>query len=338
MRKILIALAFAGVAAVVALGARGHFGRSAAPEDGASGTARAGGHSTVVAGPGRGDASAALEGAFADDPAAPADARTDGSGGGAAGGARAIGAADSPPAAAVPGEGGASGGNDARRAAPGRAEDGAPAAERAGADGPAASAAGDPKAEAVLRRAAAAYDLVRSLRATFVQRLENPLLNATTTSRGTLYERRPGRFLMRFSQPAGDVIVSDGRTLWVYYPSVDSSQVIRAAGGAGAGGLDLQAQFLGDPLRRFAARLEGSETVGGRTATVLVLTPREPAQYRQLRVWVDERDGLVRRFEITDDSGAVRRFELSDLRVNPTLPDSLFHFEPPPGATIVDRG
>lgn len=192
--------------------------------------------------------------------------------------------------------------------------------------------------ERVLARAAEAYGSVRTLRAAFVQRVENPVLGRTTVSRGTLAQRRPDRFLMDFSEPAGDRIVSDGRHLWVYYPSVDTQQVIRMPAGEGAGGVDLQAQFLGDPTERFEPALRAEESVDGRPADVLVLTPRVPTGYRRLVLWVDRRDGLARRFRIVEDNGTERTFELSEMRTGMDLPDSLFRFTPPPGARVVDRG
>lgn len=191
----------------------------------------------------------------------------------------------------------------------------------------------------VLRHAAAAYRKVRSLRADFVQHIENPLLGSSTTSRGTLYERRPDRLLLRYSEPAGDVIVGDGHVFWIYYPSVDPKQVIRAPAGPGAaGGVNLQSQFLGDPVARFHATLHGRENVAGRTAYVVTLVPRRPAGYKSLKVWIDARDWLARRFEITEESGAVRHFDLSDLRTNIPLQDALFRFTPPAGAHVIDRG
>lgn len=196
----------------------------------------------------------------------------------------------------------------------------------------------EPDARTVLLRASEAYEAVRSLRAEFVQTAENPLLRNRVTSRGTLVQRRPDRFLMKFSDPAGDVIVSDGQYIWVYYPSVDEDQVMRApAGAAGAGGVDLQAQFLGDPVARFRSELHGKEEVGGRPAYVLTMVPREPMGYRSLKVWVDAGDYLVRRFEIVEDNGVTRHLELSGLRLNASLDDSLFRFTPPPGARIVQR-
>lgn len=201
------------------------------------------------------------------------------------------------------------------------------------------SAEQEPDTRTVLLRASEAYGKVRSLRAEFVQTAENPLLRSRVTSRGTLVQRRPDRFLMRFSEPAGDVIVSDGEWIWVYYPSVDEKQVMRAPVGAGgAGGADLQAQFLGDPLTRFTPSLEGTESVRGRRAYVLLLTPRVDTGFRSLKVWIDAQDHLVRRFELVESNGVKRPFELDRLEVDVAAPDSLFRFTPPEGARIVERG
>lgn len=200
---------------------------------------------------------------------------------------------------------------------------------------PAGAADASQEVAEILRATARRYEDVRALQADFRQELTNTLLGRTTRSAGTLYQRQPDRFLMRFSDPAGDVIVSDGEYFWVYYPSADPKQVIRSS--RGAGGLDLRSQFVGDPVRRFESTYHGTGSVSGREAHVLTLDPREPMGYRRLKVWIDAQDHLVRRFELTEENGNVRRFDLSDLRINPRLPDSLFHFEPPAGAVVVSQ-
>jgi outer membrane lipoprotein carrier protein len=192
---------------------------------------------------------------------------------------------------------------------------------------------------AVLQRASAAYEGVRSLRADFTMTFENPLLRQTTTSRGTIYQRQPDRIALRFSEPDGDLILSDGQHFWVYYPSVNAQQVIRSPASAGGeSGVNLQAQFVGNPVERFRYELHGTEAAGGRSAHVLTLVPRQRAEYRSLKVWVDSRDGLVRRFELTEHNGNVRRFDLQNLQVNPAIQESVFRFTPPAGARIVDAG
>jgi chaperone LolA len=191
---------------------------------------------------------------------------------------------------------------------------------------------------AILKRAAAAYAKVKSMRADFVQLRQNPLLGSNTTSRGKLYQRAPDRFALKFSQPSGDVIMADGRYFWVYYPSVDRRQVIRAqATAAGAGAVDLQAQFIGDPVRRFRYKLEGTQKINGRAVHILTLTPREDVGYKTLKVWVDAADALVRRFQITEPTGAIVEFQLNNLVINPTLGNDIFKFTPPADARIIER-
>ena len=201
---------------------------------------------------------------------------------------------------------------------------------------PAPSGAGEAaRPEAVLRATSRAYEGLRTLRADFEQELENALLGRTTRSEGTIYQKQPDLFLMRFSDPSGDVILSDGDWFWMYFPSVDEKQVLRTA--RGGRGLDLRTQFIGDPVTRFDITDHGPETVRGRPARVLTLDPREPLGYERLKVWIDTADHLVRRFELTETSGNVRRFELRNLERNPRLPDDLFEFTPPPGAQVVTR-
>jgi outer membrane lipoprotein carrier protein len=219
------------------------------------------------------------------------------------------------------------------------APDGTPSAPaRPGAPSPAVSPPIGQQAvstDAILRATARTYERVRSMQAEFEQQMRNPLLGQTTRSSGTLYQRQPDRFLMQFSDPEGDVIVSDGEYFWLYYPSVDARQVIRTP--RGPQGLDLHAQFIGDPVRRFEATSHGREAVRGRDAHVLTLVPREPMGYRTLKVWIDAEDHLVRRFELTEENGNVRQFELRDVVVNPSLPDRLFQFTPPAGAQVITR-
>lgn len=208
---------------------------------------------------------------------------------------------------------------------------------------PAEGAAGLPAAAddvaAVLRRATAAYEGVQSLRADFVMHMRNDLLRQNTTSRGTLYQEGRDRIAVRFTEPAGDLIVGDGQSFYTYYPSVDAQQVLRVpAQGGDVGAVDLRAQFVGNPLERFNATLEGSEAVAGRAAHVVTLVPRQRVDYRSLKVWVDARDGLVRRFEVVEHNGTHRRFDLSGLAVNISIPDATFRFTPPPGVRVVNAG
>lgn len=203
---------------------------------------------------------------------------------------------------------------------------------------PAAPARGGRQdANEILRRVEQTAAGVRTLEADFVQTLHVPLLNTDRTSRGKLYQRKPDRFAMRFSEPAGDVMVADGRHFWIYYPSSDRTQVIRTTIAEGTEQADFQRQFLSNATERFVATLNGQETVAGRPTYALTLVPRRDSPYKVVRIWVDTQDNLVRRFEMTEENDSQRRLELQNLRVNQPVSDGVFTFTPPAGTQIVEQ-
>lgn len=189
-------------------------------------------------------------------------------------------------------------------------------------------------AAAVLARAERTYSQLRSLQADFEQEVYVPLLDATRRSRGRIYHRRPDLFAMRFTDPEGDLLIADGRDVWMYYPSTDPRQVMRSSLAAGGQQVDLQREFLSNATQRYDATLNGTETVAGRSAHALTLVPRGPSPYRRIRLWVDVEDALVRRFEIVEENESERRLQMSNLRPNADIPDSIFEFTPPPGAQV----
>ncbi|HEX8271891.1 MAG TPA: outer membrane lipoprotein chaperone LolA [Longimicrobiaceae bacterium] len=216
----------------------------------------------------------------------------------------------------------------------------APASDRSGvmpASRGSAPAASDAEAGQILERVERTYAGVKSMQADFVQDLRVPLLGTSQRSSGKLYQRRPDRFLMKFSDPAGDVIVADGRSFWMYYPSSDAKQVMKTSIAEGSQQVDLHQQFLSNPTARYNGTLDGSETVDGHRTHVLTLVPKQQSPVRRLRIWVDADDYSVRRFEMTEENESVRRIELRNLKRNVQLPDALFAFSPPRGAQVFEQ-
>lgn len=219
----------------------------------------------------------------------------------------------------------------------------APAAAPGPSDGPDGRAAGTPPdAEEIVRRAAATYDSLRSLRARFRQVLEMRVFDPPRRreGEGTWYQRKPSFLRMDFSDPEGDVIVSDGEHLWLHYPSTHPGQVVRtglASPGRGAPAVDLQGRIFRQARTVYRPEHRGEEDVTGRRAHLLELRPRgEEAEYRKVRVWVDAESYLVRRLEFHDRSQTVRTITLDEIERDVALPDSLFRFEPPPDVEVFE--
>lgn len=194
--------------------------------------------------------------------------------------------------------------------------------------------------DATLDRALKAHNATRTTRAKFSQALTNPLTGTTANASGELLMKRPNQISVRFTDPAGDRIVADGKLLWVYLPSQNPKQVIRLPQGkAGTGGIDVIGQFFDSPRTRFAITDGGALKVGGRATRALMLVPKpgKTATFVRALVWVDDRDGRLRQFEVTDANGLVRRVTMTKLDVNVTLPGDAFRFMMPAGAKLVEQ-
>jgi outer membrane lipoprotein carrier protein len=193
-------------------------------------------------------------------------------------------------------------------------------------------------ADALLERARARFSVARTARATFEQRIANPLTGKTLLSKGTFVQRKPSRLAVTFTDPPGDRIVADGKWIWLYLPSTNPGQVLKLpAGESGTGGVDVAAMILSAPARAVIATEAGSATVAGRATRAVLLTPRPGSElpYQKATVWLDASDATVRQVAITDEQGVERTVTILQWSPNAAVADSAFRFVPPKGAKVV---
>ena len=202
---------------------------------------------------------------------------------------------------------------------------------------PAAARAQD--ANALVGRSSRVYRSLTSLTADFVQLIDNPMIDSAE-SRGTLVQAGPDKLAMRFTDPSGEAVIIDGRSVWVYTPSTTPGQVIRMSVPSGGPiyGYNMLAWLLDRPAERYTASYLRADVVGGRSMDVVELVPAVPdLPFEKAVLWLDRADGIPRRLEITEHSGATRTLTLSKVRVNRSVPDSTFRFEVPSGVRVVDQ-
>jgi outer membrane lipoprotein carrier protein len=201
------------------------------------------------------------------------------------------------------------------------------------------SAAHGQDAQGIVGRSSRVYRSLSSLKADFVQVIDNPMIDSAE-SRGTLVQAGNDKLAMRFSEPPGEAIVIDGEHVWVYTPSTTPGQVIRMVvpSGGPVYGYNMLAWLLDRPAERYSARYVRPDKLNGRAVDVVELVPAVPdLPFERAIVWLDKEDGLPRRLEITEHSGATRTLTLSKMRVNQSVSNRTFAFDVPSGVRVVDQ-
>lgn len=193
-------------------------------------------------------------------------------------------------------------------------------------------------ADKAIDAAVATYSQVRTARASFTQTIKNALTGTSLNSRGEFEQQRPDRFAFRFIDPKGDVIVSDGRFVWLYLPSTAPGQVIKSPiSSAATGSLDLIGEFFTNPRARYTIADGGAAEVDGRAARVVGLVPKQrDASIVRARVWIDPENGRLLQFEAEEASGVTRLVRITSFAPNVTVSPGAFSFKPPKGVRVVD--
>lgn len=194
--------------------------------------------------------------------------------------------------------------------------------------------------DAAYERVVTAWAAQSTLEAKFDQRITNPILGRTVTSRGVFLQQRPGRIAVTFSDPVGDRIVSDGKHLWVYLPSSTPGQVLKLSADAdGAMVPDLLGALFEAPRRTFTISGGEPATIEGRKTRRVVLVPRVAANvpFQRATVWIDDQDPRPVRVQLLDEQGVERTITLTSWSPNAALPVNAFTFIPPKGVKVVTK-
>jgi outer membrane lipoprotein carrier protein len=188
----------------------------------------------------------------------------------------------------------------------------------------------------VLREVEGVYGRMTDLRADFTQVAFNKSLNQSIPAKGTVYLKKGGKLRWEFTEPTPQEIVSDGKKLWVYTPTLNQANVAEApealAGPAGsflAGLGKLRSEFQ----VRFLNPAQPKDTEGN---WALDLTPKQPLPtLSRLILALDPKSWEIKKAVVHDQFENTVTMRFTKMVVNSGLPDRTFTFVAPKGVVIV---
>jgi outer membrane lipoprotein carrier protein len=182
----------------------------------------------------------------------------------------------------------------------------------------------------------ASYDRVKDFTASFTQVYEGGVLRRKAVESGTVAIRKPGLMRWEYTSPQKKLFVSDGKTMYMYFPEDRQVMTSPMPDHDEATSAVLFLMGRGDVTRDFTARwVEG----GAPDEYAVRLEPRiRQAEYDWLEVTA-RRDTLqIRALTAGDAQGGRSVFTFTNLKENVGLADKLFQFSIPRGTEVITGG
>ncbi len=188
-----------------------------------------------------------------------------------------------------------------------------------------------PSVHEIAQRVDHRYDQLQSLKAGFSESYSG--LGMTKTESGTLFLRKPGRMMWRYSSPQGKVFLLDGKYAWFYTQGDAQVQRIPAS----------ELDDLRSPLRFLLGHTQlEKELTGLKLAaapngcfTLTGLPKGQEKRVTRLALTVT-REGSITGIEVEEADGAITQFAFTNEQPNAEIPTETFRFTPPAGVPVVD--
>jgi chaperone LolA len=171
---------------------------------------------------------------------------------------------------------------------------------------------------------------VETLSARFEQVQKDEQGKTLQTSSGQLWLARPGKFRWSYEKPYQQLMVCDGKTLWLYDP--DLAQVtVRPAATTLQG---TPAQLLTDRAaleKHFRIEDAGADKGGGKK---MRLVPRAPdSDFKSVELWL--MGDAPRRMRFYDQLGGTSDVTFSAIQTNARIESKQFSFDVPKGVEVI---
>ena len=182
------------------------------------------------------------------------------------------------------------------------------------------------------------YDTVHDFSADFVHTYQGGVLHKTTTERGHVLVKKPGRMRWEYTSPEKKLYVSDGVRVYSYVPEDRQVIVSPVPKDDEAGTPILFLAGKGNLLRDFTSSVvdppKGSPD--GSDALKLVPKAAQP-DYEWLMLVVDKQTLGLRTLVTMDEQGGQSSISFVNLKENVNPADKAFAFNIPRGVDVINE-
>lgn len=174
-------------------------------------------------------------------------------------------------------------------------------------------------------------DNLQTLHARFEQRQFSETGKLLEISKGEVYVKRPGKFRWEYQSPYDQLIVADGRSVWIYDKDLEQVTI----------------KNLNDALGKTPALLLSADGKVDNNFFIVNLPPQgnltrlllkpksEEAQFASIQM--NLQDNILSGLELKDNFGQTTFISFMQVNKNLAFQDDLFAFKPPSGTDIIEN-
>ncbi|MDP2643832.1 MAG: outer membrane lipoprotein chaperone LolA [Desulfobacterales bacterium] len=171
-----------------------------------------------------------------------------------------------------------------------------------------------------------------SFSAAFFQESTLKAMEITDSAAGKVYVKRPDRLRWEYESPERQIIITDGKTLWIFKPEDRQVMIGNAPSffkdGKGAG-------FLSD-IKQIRKNFNILLTAEKETSYILKLFPlNKTMDFSYLQLSISKATSDIIQINTYNTYGDETRIMLSDFQYNAKMEDSFFTFTPPENTDIL---
>jgi outer membrane lipoprotein carrier protein len=169
---------------------------------------------------------------------------------------------------------------------------------------------------------------LQTFQADFSQKIQDKAGSTLSQSQGKMALKRPGLFRWETQRPNQQLIIADGKTIWIY--DKDLEQITKQKQNASANTPGL---LLSDSVSHLIKRFYIKSTVTNNDTVFELIPKSKEALFQSVQLVFDKTD--LKQMILFDNLGQMTKISFSHIKANQELSQDLFHFRAPSHIEVV---
>ncbi len=173
---------------------------------------------------------------------------------------------------------------------------------------------------------------VRNMQGEFIQTISNNKGKTVNQTRGLMALQRPGKFRWDTRQPNKQLIVTNGRKVWIYDPDLDQVTVRYLTKEAGETPALLLSNTNSTLEKDFRVEVVNTNS----SLRWFLLTPKDRgSMFEAIRLGFENQQ--IKQMQLQDHLGHITHIQFNRVVMNTGLSPALFTFKPPANVDVIDE-